>query len=299
MSTQQVQRKCGADCECASCSQDKEQEGAEQVQMKTSQSPLESGEVHGVASGAFDGGTSEIPHRQQMEAAFGTDLGHLQAAVGTSAASSANERLGAQAFASGPNRLAFRDADPSPGLVAHEVTHTFQQSGGIQLKGGVGQVGDAYEQEADAVADTVSSGGSAAHIAQKYGAGSATSAVQASMVQFDLGDWARSAREGLEAGARTIVEGGRRIVEAGQRAVQAVVDWVDLLGPKRDLVNRMRDGSWAADALNGLNTDAHPKHKTRLELSIWLLMSKARLETLQFGGRIATINDLNSLNALE
>jgi hypothetical protein len=39
--------------------------------------------------------------------------------------------------------------------VAHEEAHVVQQRSGVQLKGGVGEVGDAYEQQADEVADRV------------------------------------------------------------------------------------------------------------------------------------------------
>jgi hypothetical protein len=45
--------------------------------------------------------------------------------------------------------------------VAHEAAHVIQQRGGVQLKGGVGAVGDAHEQHADAVADRVVAGQSA------------------------------------------------------------------------------------------------------------------------------------------
>jgi len=45
--------------------------------------------------------------------------------------------------------------------VAHEAAHVIQQRGGVQLKGGVGEAGDAYERQADEVADRVVQGESA------------------------------------------------------------------------------------------------------------------------------------------
>jgi len=45
---------------------------------------------------------------------------------------------------------------------AHEAAHVVQQRGGVQLEGGIGQPGDSYEQHADAVADAVVAGRSAA-----------------------------------------------------------------------------------------------------------------------------------------
>jgi hypothetical protein len=47
---------------------------------------------------------------------------------------------------------------------AHEAAHIVQQRQGVHLKGGVGEVGDAYEQHADAVADRVVAGQSAADL---------------------------------------------------------------------------------------------------------------------------------------
>ena len=67
--------------------------------------------------------------------------------------------MGAEAFATG-NQVAFGGA-PSLRTAAHEAAHSVQQRGGVQLKGGVGQKGDAYERHADAVADAVVAGRSA------------------------------------------------------------------------------------------------------------------------------------------
>jgi hypothetical protein len=60
-----------------------------------------------------------------------------------------------------------------------------QQRSGVQLKGGVGQVGDAYEQHADAVADKVVAGESAEPLLSAMaGSGGTTGAVQQHAVQF-------------------------------------------------------------------------------------------------------------------
>ena len=50
---------------------------------------------------------------------------------------------------------------PSLHTAAHEAAHVVQQARGVQLDGGVGQVGDRYEANADAVADLVVRGESA------------------------------------------------------------------------------------------------------------------------------------------
>jgi hypothetical protein len=74
-------------------------------------------------------------------------------------AADASDQLGARAYAYG-HQVAFAEA-PSLHTAAHEAAHVVQQRGGVSLKGGVGQVGDAYERHADAVADRVVSGQSA------------------------------------------------------------------------------------------------------------------------------------------
>ena len=67
--------------------------------------------------------------------------------------------MGANAYATGDHVVLGRGADLH--TVAHEAAHVVQQRGGVQLKGGVGAVGDAYERHADAAADRVVAGQSA------------------------------------------------------------------------------------------------------------------------------------------
>jgi hypothetical protein len=75
--------------------------------------------------------------------------------------------MGAAAYASG-NQIAFKE-QPSLELAAHEAAHVVQQaSGKVQLAGGVAQVGDEYENHADAVAAKVAMGESAVPLLAKY-----------------------------------------------------------------------------------------------------------------------------------
>lgn len=75
--------------------------------------------------------------------------------------------IGAKAFTTGQDIFLREGAyDPHSGggqeLLAHELTHVVQQSGGTAGSGGpmtVTAAGDAYEQEADAVANTVTGAG--------------------------------------------------------------------------------------------------------------------------------------------
>ena len=84
--------------------------------------------------------------------------------------------MGAQAYATG-NHVVL-GAGTELHTVAHEAAHVVQQRGGVQLKGGVGEVGDAYERHADQVADAVVQGRSAEGLLDRYAGGSGGTAVQ-------------------------------------------------------------------------------------------------------------------------
>ena len=102
------------------------------------------------------GASSELPHQEQIQRSFGDfDVSGIRTQQG-GAASEASERLGAEAYATG-DKIAFKQA-PDLHTAAHEAAHVVQQRAGVQLKGGVGVEGDAYEQHADAVADKVVAG---------------------------------------------------------------------------------------------------------------------------------------------
>jgi hypothetical protein len=55
--------------------------------------------------------------------------------------------------------------------VAHEAAHVIQQRSGVQLHGGVGAVGDPYEQHADQVADAVVQGHSVEALLDRHAGG--------------------------------------------------------------------------------------------------------------------------------
>ena len=95
--------------------------------------------------------------QRRMEAAFGTDLARVRVHHDAQA-DSLNRTLEARAFTTG-HHIFFREGEYQPGssagreLLAHELTHVVQQSGGaVRAKLEVGIVGDRHEQEADRVA---------------------------------------------------------------------------------------------------------------------------------------------------
>lgn len=93
--------------------------------------------------------------------------------------------MGAQAYASG-NHVVF-GGSPSLHTAAHEAAHVVQQRSGVQLKGGVGEVGDPYERHADAVADLVVQGKSAAGLLDGMAGGAGGGAPGAGAVQMERG----------------------------------------------------------------------------------------------------------------
>ncbi len=139
--------------------------------------------VHRAAAHGVQGSGGSLPHRQAIQKSFGKhDVSGVQAHVGGKAAE-ASDAMGANAYATG-NAVAFKEA-PDLHTAAHEAAHIVQQRGGVQLKGGVGQVGDRYEQHADAVADRVVQGESAEGLLDQYAGSGPGGGVQQRAVQLD------------------------------------------------------------------------------------------------------------------
>ena len=131
-------------------------------------------DVHAAAAHGTRGPATALPHREQIQRSFGRhDIGRIQAHVGGQAAEGAGA-MGADAFAVGEH-VAFAGA-PDLHTAAHEAAHVVQQRGGVQLKGGVGEVGDPYEQHADAVADLVVQGKSSEALLDRHSGGHSGSA---------------------------------------------------------------------------------------------------------------------------
>jgi hypothetical protein len=136
--------------------------------------PSSTAEVHTAAARGVASPATALPHADRIQALFGPahDVGRIQAHVGGDSAAA----MGASAYATG-NHVVF-DRPPDLHTAAHEATHVVQQAHGVHLAGGVGQVGDRYEQHADAVADRVVAGKSAADLLGPGGGMPGAGAVQ-------------------------------------------------------------------------------------------------------------------------
>ncbi|HMG55386.1 MAG TPA: DUF4157 domain-containing protein, partial [Kofleriaceae bacterium] len=157
------------------------------------------GDVHQAASrGVADGG-SALPHAETIQRSFGAhDVSGIQAHTGPAAQQAAGA-IGAQAYAMG-NHVAFAGAADLH-TAAHEAAHVVQQRAGVQLKGGVGEAGDAYERHADAVADQVVAGRSAEGLLSQMAPAAAAPGVQRREVATDAEitgtqDWTTADRVG-------------------------------------------------------------------------------------------------------
>jgi hypothetical protein len=97
-----------------------------------------------------------LPFHDTIQRSFGRhDVSHIQAHTGRAAAARA-WAMGAEAFAQGPDVTFLRA--PSLRTAAHEAAHVIQQHAGVNVPGGIGREGDAYERHADEVADRVARG---------------------------------------------------------------------------------------------------------------------------------------------
>lgn len=157
--------------------------------------------VHANAEHGISGSSAPLPHLDVIQSAFGKhDISGVRAHIG-GRAKHASDAIGASAYAMG-NDVAFASA-PDLHTAAHEAAHVVQQRHGVQLYGGIGQVGDRYERHADAVADGVVCGQSVESLlGLMVGAGSADHAVQKREVAADepvqsAADWSAADRATL------------------------------------------------------------------------------------------------------
>jgi hypothetical protein len=155
---------------------------ASQVQMLAPDGGRQGADVHAAAAAGLSRAGGALPYASQIQRSFGGyDVSNVQA-HSDEAASAASASMGASAYATG-NHVVLGEGGQDLHTVAHEAAHVVQQRAGVQLSGGVGQAGDAYERHADAVADAVVAGESAEPLLSTMASGSASGAVQQKAVQ--------------------------------------------------------------------------------------------------------------------
>lgn len=136
---------------------------ARPVQMRGGHDAAQAAVSQGAAAQGVQGSGSPLPHLSAIQNAFGPDhdVSGVKSFVG-GAAQQANDAMGSEAYVTDES-VAFKN-NPSLSTAAHEAAHVVQQRQGVNLPGGVGTPGDAYELQADAVAERVVAGQSAADL---------------------------------------------------------------------------------------------------------------------------------------
>ena len=137
--------------------------------------------IHSIATEGVRGRGAPLPHLDQIQKLFGHhDIRQVQAFTNASARR-ASRAIGAEAYASG-SKIAF-SRQPSLHTAAHEAAHVIQQRAGVHLKGGVGVIGDEYEQHADEVASRVVQGRSVESLLTEFAPSSRSQRASTSAVQ--------------------------------------------------------------------------------------------------------------------
>jgi hypothetical protein len=224
--------------------------------------PEDPGALHETAAKGVSGGGGQLPHLDQIQSSFGHhDVSGVQAHTGGAAAAAATGAMGAEAYATG-NSVAFGSPDPSLHTAAHEAAHVVQQRGGVQLKGGVGAAGDAYERHADAVADAVVQGKTAQPLLDQHASagGGGSAAVQHKALQFEIKADLRKAMKGWGTDENAIFA---RIQSASAAEMQAVMADPALMGELKSELSRS-DMQRVLDLLQ-----APIAQKLRLAMSGW------------------------------
>lgn len=147
--------------------------GAGAVQRKAAGEARQDAEVHAAAAHGVATASGSLPHADRIQQLFGRHgISSVQAHIGSEATASA-QAMGAEAYAAGNHVVLGGRSDLH--TAAHEAAHVVQQRSGVQLAGGVGQVGDRYERHADEVADAVVQGRSVESLLDRFAVAGSTS----------------------------------------------------------------------------------------------------------------------------
>lgn len=132
--------------------------------------------IHKAADRGIHTPATALPYAEDIQKSFGRhDISGIQFHNGPVAAQSARD-MKAKAYATAGHVVA--DGPISKHTAAHEAAHYIQQQGGVQLKDGVGAVGDKYEKHADAVGDAVVHGSSAEGLLDQYASSRSATGLQ-------------------------------------------------------------------------------------------------------------------------
>jgi hypothetical protein len=252
-------------------------------------------ELEAAIQRARSGQPLESALREQMGASLGCDFSEVRVHTGPEA-DQLNRRLGARAFTLGSDIFFQRGAyDPASsggrGLIAHELIHVVQQSTGRVGGSGSGitvrPAGDAFEQEADALARLVATAGPGA------AARACAEGLRRQGVRAERAHPVAARRETrplvIQRTREQIVRYARRHPEAGVTCHEAAVEWLLRSSGYRwaaQLVRRLKldvgyiGGNWLRDNV----------YATRLSVSRSTLAGLVEAGDLLFVGSPNLIN---------
>jgi hypothetical protein len=228
---------------------------------------LSPGRVRDAAAAGVRGEGQVLPHREHIQHVFGRyDITQVRAHTGPAAVLAARA-IGASAYTIGDD-VVF-DKPPSLFTAAHEAAHVLQQRMGVELGQGVGEIGDRYEQHADAVATRVIAGRSAEDLLSQVPAdgrgaapGPAVQREEVKKAKSGVGDVAlgltvtTTIDVGLAKVDETLLAGARQVRLAIRNDAEFARAWDDYADRSGTPGARMEEG------LNGFVDPTHPDGKT-------------------------------------
>ncbi len=222
--------------------------------------------VHAAAVRGAAGSGGPLPHLAAIQRSFGRhDLSGIRAHVGGPAAD-ASSAIGAIAYATG-NAVAF-SAAPDLRLAAHEAAHVVQQRAGVDLPGGVGQPGDRYENQADAVAARVVEGRSAEHLLDsRTGNRGGGRAVQrfAFLNEKQIGKIGKDYTPAMQG----------MVADSVVRNYTSVDEFKKHAGKQTDYLGNLADGTWMRFEPTGINLLGENHTRVTLEMVVPAVGSKS------------------------
>lgn len=194
---------------------------------------LHTSTVGETARAGTQGAGELLPHRERLASSFGPehDLSSIRAHVGGSSASACRD-LGASAYATGSS-VAFSNS-PDLWLAAHETAHVLQQRGGLVAANESDRRGSSAERRADAVADRVVAGRSAADLLPAARHESGGAGVGAAVQRYKV--------EPVGGNPTAKVGSGRQTALVGSQALYAAPGLVT--GANAKLQNAGKNGSF-------------------------------------------------------
>jgi hypothetical protein len=249
--------------------------------------------VREVAEHGTVGSGRALPHLNEIQRSFGRhDVSHSRAHQGPRAAAAARS-IGARAYTLG-DQVAFAGS-PDLHTAAHEAAHVVQQRGGVELSGGMGQVGDQYEKHADAVAANVVQGRSAERLLDQHaGNGSPGPAVQ--RFAFINQTQITASAKGFTPAMNSMIS------DALVRDYNKTDEFRKHADKKTDYLGNLGDGTWLRFEPSGMNLLGEDHTLWPLEKVLPALGSKSFIyeqissDVMKAGSNIQSVYEKESAN---